>query len=219
MAWPDITYDLTILGSHWAEVIGYLGAFLVIAANSRATMIPLRVFGISANCCNVIYGIFAHVYPPLVLHAVLLPLNVMRLYQMLQLIKKVNTASKGDLSMNWLKPFMTKRAVKTGEIIFSKGDLAADMYFTVTGRFRLKETGSDVIPGEIIGELGLVNPDKRRTLTFQCVENGELLVISYAQVKQLYYQNPKFGFYFLELIGQRLFCDIERLEAKLDTRA
>jgi CRP/FNR family transcriptional regulator, cyclic AMP receptor protein len=46
----------------------------------------------------------------------------------------------------------------------------------------------------------------------ECIEDGDLLTIGYPQVKQLYYQNPQFGFYFLRLISQRLFKDIERLE-------
>ena len=54
--------------------------------------------------------------------------------------------------------------------------------------------------------------DNKRTLTFECVEDGELLTISYSQVKQIYFQNPVFGFYFLQLISQRLFKDIERLQ-------
>jgi CRP/FNR family transcriptional regulator, cyclic AMP receptor protein len=48
------------------------------------------------------------------LHAALLPLNSLRLYQMLQLVKKVKAASRGDLSMDWLKPFMSKRSAKAG---------------------------------------------------------------------------------------------------------
>jgi len=42
-----------------------------------------------------------------------------------------------------------------------------------------------------------------------------LLTIGYPQVKQLYYQNPEFGFYFLQLMSQRLFQDIARLERSL----
>jgi CRP/FNR family transcriptional regulator, cyclic AMP receptor protein len=217
MQWTDVSGDLAFLRTHWPDIFGYIGVLLVIAANSRATMISLRVLGISANCFNIAYGIFGHVYPPLVLHAILLPLNAVRLYQMLQLIEKVKVASQGNLDMAWLKPFMSKQIVKAGEIIFSKGDAASAMFYTVSGRYRLKEIESDVAPGQVIGELGLVNPATRRTLTFECVEEGELLTISYAQVKQLYFQNPKFGFYFLELIGQRLFGDIRRLEAKIAT--
>jgi CRP/FNR family transcriptional regulator, cyclic AMP receptor protein len=85
----------------------------------------------------------------------------------------------------------------------------------VTGRFRLVEIERELSPGEVVGEIGLIAPDNRRTLTFECVEDGELLSITYAQVKQLYYQNPQFGFYFLQLISARLFQDIRRLEEKV----
>jgi CRP/FNR family transcriptional regulator, cyclic AMP receptor protein len=133
---------------------------------------------------------------------------------MLQLVSKVKTASKGDLNMNWLKPFMSKCSVQRGDVLFHKGDLAVAMFYTITGRFRLKEIGQDIVAGQIIGELGLVAPGNKRTLTFECIEAGELLTISYAQVKQLYFQNPQFAFYFLQLISQRLFQDIDRFIEK-----
>jgi len=34
-------------------------------------------------------------------------------------------------------------------------------------------------------------------------------------VKQLYFQNPKFGFYFLQLTSRRLFENVARLEKRL----
>lgn len=155
---------------------------------------------------------FVKIDPQLLLHSVLLPLNSLRLYQMFQLIGQVRTASQGDLNMNWLKPFMSRRACKAGEIIFRKDDLSSAMFYTVSGSYRLHEIEQDVAPGQVIGEVGLIAPDNRRTLTFECIEDGELLTISYEQVKQLYFQNPKFGFYFLQLISQRLFRDIARLQ-------
>ena len=97
----------------------------------------------------------------------------------------------------------------------SKGDIAALMYYTLTGRYRLTELDKIVGPGEIIGELGLISPDNKRTQTFECIEAGELLTLSYDSVRQLYFQNPKFGFYFLRLMGQRLFRDLQKLEQKL----
>ncbi|HXW26583.1 MAG TPA: Crp/Fnr family transcriptional regulator [Xanthobacteraceae bacterium] len=215
MSWAAISGYLEVLGTHWADVLGYIAAILTISAFSSATMIPLRIFGISTNCFNIAYGIFAHAYPPLVLHIILLPLNAVRLYQMLQLVEKVKIASHGDLNVDWLKRFMSKRATKAGEVIFHAGDISSAMYYTVSGRYRLVEIQSEIGPGEVIGEVGLISPNNKRTLTFQCVEAGEMLAIGYTEVKQLYFQNPKFGFYFLELIAQRLFRDIRRLEARL----
>ena len=196
----------------WIEVVGYIGALLTFATYSMKRMIPLRIIGILSNIFFAAYGFLAPVYPQLVLHIVLLPLNVLRLREMLQLIDKVKAASQGDLGMDWLIPFMVARPVKQGDVLFRKGDLSEAMFYTVTGRYRLNEIGQDVGPGQVIGEIGLIAPDNKRTLTFECLEDGDLLTISYSQVKQLYFQNPVFGFYFLQLISQRLFKDIERLQ-------
>jgi CRP-like cAMP-binding protein len=200
------------IGIGWVDALGYLGALMVFGTYSMKTMIPLRIIGLCSNCIFIVYGYMAPVYPQLLLHGVLLPLNSLRLYQMLQLVGKVRTASRGDLNMDWLKPFMSKRAGKAGEVIFRKGDLSSAMFYTVSGSYRLNEIAQDVGPGQIIGEVGLIAPDRKRTLTFECIEDGELLTISYEQVKQLYFQNPKFGFYFLQLISRRLFQDIARLQ-------
>jgi CRP/FNR family transcriptional regulator, cyclic AMP receptor protein len=201
----------------WIDALGYLGAMITLAAYFMKTMIPLRTLGICANITFITYGFFAKAYPSLVLGLALLPLNATRLYQMLELTKKVKEASRGDLSMDWLKPFMAKRAVAAGEVLFRKGDLSDTMFYTVTGKYHLIETGTEIAPGHVIGEVGLMAPGNKRTLSFECVEAGELLTIGYSQIKQLYYQNPKFGFYFMQLMSKRLFDDIERAEAKLTT--
>jgi CRP-like cAMP-binding protein len=201
------------------EVFGYAGALLTLGTFAMTKMIPLRIIGIGANFAFISYGALAPIYPVLALHAILLPLNSLRLYQMLQLVRKVGEASQGDLNFEWLKPFMSKRACTAGEIIFRKGDLSSAMFYTLSGRFRLNEIARDVPRGEVIGDLGLIAPDNKRTLTFECVEDGELLTISYSAVKQLYFQNPKFGFYFLQLTSRRLFQDIARLEQRLASSA
>jgi CRP/FNR family transcriptional regulator, cyclic AMP receptor protein len=201
-----------MMQSIFIESIGYAAALLTLATYSMKTMIPLRALGISANCAFIVYAALAGVYPNLILHSVLLPLNVVRLRQMLALVRQVEAAAKGDLSMRWLQSFMSKRSCRTGEVVFHKGDASDALFYVVSGRFRIPEIGKDVGAGEIVGEIGLVAPELRRTMSFECVENGELLTITYHQLKQLYFQNPQFGFYFVKLISQRLFDDIARLE-------
>jgi CRP-like cAMP-binding protein len=134
---------------------------------------------------------------------------------MLQLTKKIEVAAKGDLSMEWLKPFMSKHVCRAGDVLFHKGDAAAELYYALSGKYQLEETGIFVAPGEIVGEIAFVEPHGRRTQTFKCVTDGELLTIGYPQIRQLYFQNPTFGFYFLQLISSRLFKDIEKLEGAL----
>jgi CRP/FNR family transcriptional regulator, cyclic AMP receptor protein len=200
-----------------AESLGYIAAFLVFLTFSMKTMVPLRIVGIASNVFFIAYGYLNPAYPLLVLHMALLPLNIFRLRQMLVLVKQVEAATQGDLNMNWLKPFTHTRPAKTGEIVFRKGEPATNMAFIMSGRFRLPEIGIDLKTGDVVGELGLLAPDKTRTQSLECVEAGDLLTISYDQVKQLYFQNPKFGFYFLQLSARRLFENVARVEAELES--
>jgi len=199
-----------VVGFTWVDGIGYLGALTTLGTYSMKRMIPLRIIGICANCLFIMYGLLAPVYPQLVLHTILLPLNAFRLREMLQLISQVKTASQGNLNMEWLKPYMARRSVKQGEVVFRKGDLSTAMFYTIRGRYRLNEIAKEIGPGQIIGEIGLIAPDNRRTLTFEAIEDGLMLTISYSQVEQLYYQNPQFGFYLLRLIGERLLENIDK---------
>lgn len=198
-----------------AEMAGYLAAFLVFLTFYMKTMIPLRVIGICSNCAFIIYGYLGGLYPVLILHVILLPLNSLRLHEMLQLTRQVREATHGDLNMDWLKPFTSTRRTKSGDVLFRKGDAADAMLFVVSGRYRLAELGMDILSGQVVGELGLMAPDHSRTQTLECLEEGEILQITYEQVKQLYVQNPRFGFYFLQLSTRRLFENIARLEREL----
>ena len=199
-------------------IIGFIAAGLVIATLSMRTMIPLRIVGIVSNVAFVTYGLLFGSYPTVVLHSILFPLNIYRLREMLNLIKQVGEASKGDMSLDWLKPFMSQRPIRTGEVLFCKGDEAHHMYFVVTGRLHLREIGIDILPGSVVGELGMLAPSRMRTQTLECAEDGAILEIAYERIEELYYQNPKFGFYFLRLSTARLFENIARLERTLAER-
>lgn len=198
-----------------AEILGYVAAALVFLTFSMKTMVPLRIVGICSNLFFIAYGYLNPAYPLLVLHCALLPLNIFRLRQILNLVSQIQQASQGDLSMNWLKGFTTTRHIAAGETLFKKGEEADALYYLMTGRYRLIELNMDIAAGEVVGELGFLNPDKARTQTLECVEGGDILRITYDQVRQLYFQNPKFGFYFLQLSARRLFENAGRLEREL----
>jgi CRP-like cAMP-binding protein len=132
---------------------------------------------------------------------------------MLTLVKKARLSAQGDLSMDWLRPFMTPRKYKKGDILFNKGDLAKEMFYTVSGNFLIKEIGIELPPGRVLGELGFIDPNNKRTATVESLENGEVLAITYDRLLELYFQNPEFGYYFLRLTTERLMQNISRLEA------
>lgn len=197
------------------EIAGYLAAVLVFMTFYMKTMIPLRAVGICSNCIFIIYAYLGGLHPIFILHLILLPLNGLRLREMLRLTEEVRGATQGDLNMDWLKPFTSAHRFKRGQVLFRKGDVADAMCFVVSGQYRLVELGKEVLPGQIVGELGLLAPDQLRTQTLSCIEDGEVLQITYEQVKQLCYQNPQFGFYFLQLASRRLFEDIASLQRDL----
>jgi hypothetical protein len=202
----------------FVTMVGFLAAGLVIATLSMRTMIPLRIVGIVSNVAFVTYGALFGSVPTVVLHSILFPLNIYRLHEMLKLVKQVEEASKGDMSLDWLKPFMTERTITVGETLFRKGEKANHLFFLVSGQLHLQEINLDLAPGAVVGELGMLAPERTRTQTLVCTENGLVLVISYEKIEQLYYQNPKFGFYFLRLSTARLFQNIKRLESALRER-
>jgi CRP-like cAMP-binding protein len=147
---------------------------------------------------------------------VMLVVNSYRLHQMLQLVRDVKKSVNSDLSMEWLKPFMTERQCAAGEILFYKDEKAEDMLYIVSGRFKLVESGIVLPVGAIVGELGMLSPSNVRTQTLECVEAGLVLSVSYTKVEELYVQNPAFGFYFLRLSSARLFQNLETLQQQLN---
>ena len=206
--------------SHVAEHAGTAGSLFasifVVATYTMRTMIPLRVFGMLTNVILIATAIPTHNYLQLVLHGVLLPLNGYRLHQMLQLVRDVKKSVNSDLSMEWLKPFMTERQGAAGEILFYKDEKAEDMLYIVSGKFKLVESGIVLPVGAIVGELGMLSPSNMRTQTLECVEAGLVLSVSYSKVEELYVQNPAFGFYFLRLSSARLFQNLETLQQQLN---
>jgi CRP/FNR family cyclic AMP-dependent transcriptional regulator len=121
--------------------------------------------------------------------------------------------------MDWLKPFMHKHSFKRGSVLFEKGDHAEEMFYIVSGRLRVKELGLELPAGHMVGELGFLTPENQRTQTVECLDDVEMLVISYDKVRELYFQNPSFGFYFLRIASERLLQNVNRMERELEARA
>jgi len=64
------------------DLAGWLAAGLTLATFSMQSMLRLRASAIAANVCFITYGLLSGLYPVIVLHALLLPCNVLRLYQL-----------------------------------------------------------------------------------------------------------------------------------------
>ncbi len=208
--------ELAVANINTANMLALAGAMFYVATLMMRTIVPLRVIGIISIAFFMAYGLVAGAVGTFLLYLLSLPVNVIRLRQMLTLVKKARMSSQGDLSMDWLRPYMTPRKYRKGEVLFRKGDVANEMFLTVTGKFLVTEIGIELPPGRIMGELGFVAPKNRRTQTIQCIENGDVLTITYETLLELYFQNPEFGYYLLSLTSERLLQNISRLEGVVE---
>jgi len=208
--------DIALASITIANILALIGAIFFVATLLMRTMVPLRVTGIISDVFFIGYGVLSGTMTTLFLYILLLPINIFRLGQMLKLVKRARIAAQGDLSMDWLKPFMTRRQYRKGDVLFRKGDRANEMFFTVTGKFLVTELGIELPPGRLVGELGFLAPDNRRTQSLECTEDGQVLAITYERLLEIYFQNPEFGYYFLRLSTERLLQNIARLEGIID---
>jgi len=204
--------DVAVADINFANMLALIGAALYVATLMVRTIVPLRILGIISIVFFMAYGALAGAVTTFLLYLLSLPINIIRLRQMLNLVKKARLSAKGDLSMDWLRPFMSPRKYRKGEKLFHKGDVAKEMFLTVTGKFLVTEIGVELPPGRIMGELGFIAPENRRTQTVECMEDGAVLTITYEKLLELYFQNPEFGYYFLRLTSDRLMQNISRLE-------
>jgi cyclic nucleotide-binding protein len=208
--------DIAVANFNTANMLALAGSAFYVATLMMRTIVPLRVIGIISIGFFIAYGAVAGAVSTLLLYLLSLPVNIIRLRQMLNLVRKARTSAQGDLSMDWLRPYMTPRKYRKGDVLFRKGDVANEMFLTVTGKFLVTEIGIELPPGRLMGELGFVAPKNRRTQTIQCLESGDVLSITYETLLELYFQNPEFGYYLLSLTSERLLQNISRLEGVLE---
>jgi Ca2+/Na+ antiporter len=213
--WHRMT-DVALANINIANTCALIGAAFYAASFLMPTMVRLRVYGILCAMFFVAYGLLAGVISTLLMYLLLLPINSIRLYQILKLVKKARIAVQGDLQIEWLKPFMDSRRYKKGDVLFCKGDKADEMYLTVSGKFLVSEIGVELPPGRLLGEIGFVAANRKRTQSVECIEDGAVMTISYDRLLEIYFEYPDFGYYFLRLSSDRLLQNIARLEATVE---
>jgi hypothetical protein len=194
--------------------LGLLGVGFCLASFAVKRMVPLRTLAIVGNVCFVAYGLVESLLPSLALNLVLLPLNAARLWEIEKLSKEIARATQGSPVSQWLLPHMRHRSFKAGEILFRRGEAADRLFYVASGDVRMAEIGQRVGPGELIGEIGLFSPEKKRTQTVVCVTDSELYDMTDEMIFQLYYQNPKLGFFLMRLVAERLLKDVHRRDGE-----
>jgi CRP/FNR family cyclic AMP-dependent transcriptional regulator len=133
---------------------------------------------------------------------------------MVRLVRRVEAAAKGDLSVEWLKPFMTKARYAAGDILFCRGEGGDRLFFILDGELLVEESNNVLQAGDLFGEIALFSPTHQRTQTARCLSDVELLSITEKNLAQVCYQNPAVSFHLLRLITARLLADVGRMETE-----
>lgn len=79
---------------NWVDLLGYAASATVLATFCMTTMLHLRLLAIGSNVLFVCFGALAHIYPVLLLHLALLPVNLARLIQIRRRVSAYRVLSR-----------------------------------------------------------------------------------------------------------------------------
>ena len=98
----------------------------------------------------------------MILHALLLPLNTLRLVQMIRLVREIREASSEN-SLDPLLPYMKLKKEQAGTVLFNKGD-ASDRMIVIRGHDDEDGRQSGPVCGDRCGVRSRI-PRPRESLT------------------------------------------------------
>ena len=187
-----------------AELIGVAAAAASLYSAHAKTIVPLRVAAIVGNIFAMAYSFMLGTYPTFMLNAALLALHGWRLRPMLNLIRDIDVATGSDMNVDRLLPYTRTKHFKADDIMMERGEYATAAFYIVSGEVEIVEIKETFGKGTLLGEIGLFTPDGRRIMTVRCKTDVQTAIIDYDQFKELYFQNPQFGFRLLHLVVERL---------------
>lgn len=194
----------------WVEGLGWIAASLTLSAYAMRTMLPLRGVAIVANVFFILYSAFSGIVPTLVLHAILLPFNSYRMYEILRTTRQMQSLNADSKAFEWLQPLLKPVRVEDGEFLFRKGDRPDCLYIMRSGTILLEEIDVKLQGEQIFGEIAFFTDERERTVSAKCLGQCEIMTVDEVAFMRLYNQNPAFGLYMVKLTASRLLDGMQR---------
>ena len=201
------------------HALGYLASGLVFATFYMRTMVPLRCVAIASNVAFLVYGLWLGAWPIAILHSALLPLNVMRLFQIHRMLAQIHRARTGDIDFHALTRSFRATRYPRGTVLFRKGDPGESAYYIANGEVDFPEIQTRCGVGELFGEIAIFSPGGVRTASAVCAGDVELYEIDEHAIRVAFHQSPAFAFSLLRLVTARLLDNYARLEKDLPRSA
>lgn len=185
------------------DLLGWLAGALVLTAFCLKTMLPLRCVAIASNVAFIAYGLATSALPIAVLHFALLPMNMLRLWEMRALADKVKSACTESPCLAALVPHGQIRQVSAGTVLFREGDSAKAVYLILEGHVSIVGRNGAVGPGGLLGERGILSQGRRHLEGALCDSDVSLASISEDKFWEVFYCNPEFAAQLVRLIVSR----------------
>jgi hypothetical protein len=177
------------------------------------TMLPLRLVAIASNVAFMTYGLlglaygdFGRLYPIFVLHACLLPLNVVRLLELRRVLAAARDAG-GEQMVRALAPYLSLEAHQADETLFKRGEAADRLYLVQQGTVAIPESEVVLSSGDVFGEVGLFAPQGRRTASAVCATDCRLLKLDGPKLVELCYQDAKLAVFLARLLAGYVYAE------------
>lgn len=190
--------------------IGYLASALVFATFYMKTMVPLRCVAMASNVAFLTYGVWLGLWPIAVLHALMLPLNLIRLMQIRRMLMDIRAARTEELDLGSIVRSFEAVSYPRGAVLFRKGESGDFAYYVAKGEIEFPEIAGLCGVGQLFGEIAIFSPEHARTASAICATDVELYRIDEHALVTAFHQSAPFAFSLLKLITMRLLRDANR---------
>jgi CRP/FNR family transcriptional regulator, cyclic AMP receptor protein len=148
--------------------MGYVAAALVFCTFYMRTMLPLRWMAIATNVAFLADAIPFQLWPIVILHGLLLPLNVFRLRQLYRMLANLRGAATQSIDVTQFLAHLVHHRHPAGTELFSKGEPRDCAYYIASGEVVIPERHARLGAGQFFGEVGVFAWSGARTGSAIC---------------------------------------------------
>lgn len=113
------------------------------------------------------------------------------------------------LEMNAISAFLERSRIKTGDVVFTEGDVGKEMYILLSGRLSAYVKQPDgtqrrmfeIKPGDFFGEMSII-ANETRSATLTAMEDTVVMVLPGIDFYRIIFDHPMIGIKMLESISQ-----------------
>lgn len=182
------------------------------------SIIPLRIVAICSNVAFIFYGALGGIYPVLILHCLLLPLNIWRISQSFRIRLKKKTAAASVNLHDSFSPYMKIEHRQDGDFLPRPKDPCDRRLLILKSEVLLEESGITLGSGVMFSETALLFTANGKNHTAQCVGMTEYGWLTQDDVAQFCLQNPEIIFHIMGYVTNRFIRALDTLKIYIINR-